>query len=309
MGFYVSTEVSGVEVVARFPWKVGIVVFMAFPETMKNKGVKEAITTLVEDGFFDELEFQVYPDEVWREVEPVLKRRNLIIGAALQLDVLTMKLNLNSRNEEERRKAIDHIKKRIEEASNRGINNVALCSGPDPGPGAREEEKKLLADSLIEICKYAKRYGSRIILEAFDRDYDKKLLIGPIREAAEVIREVRKECDNIGLLWDLSHAPMLKEGPEILRDYKDLLYEVHVGCAKRVNGGFLDTHPTFYTPGSVNGIEEVARLFKVLLDIDYKGVVTLEIKPEEHQTSLEIINNAKGVLLSAFEKVVKEVMG
>ena len=308
MGFYATAKVGGVEVTARFPWKVGIVVFMAFPETAKEEGVKEAIATLVRDEFFDELEFQVYREAVWKEIEPILKERELLLGAALQLDILTMKLSLNSSNEAERRKTVDHVKRRIEEAAERGITTVALCSGPDPEPERRAEETRLLVNSLKELCEHAKRYGSRIILEAFDREHDKKLLIGPISEAAEIVREVRKEYNNIGLLWDLSHAPMLGESPEVLKDYKDVLYEVHVGCAKKADSGFKDTHPTFYTPGSVNGVEEVARLFKVLLDINYKGVVTLEIKPEPTQTSLGIINNAKGVFLSAFAKVLKEVV-
>ncbi len=308
MVFSVTTKVKGLDITSRFPWKVGIVVFMAFPETAKNEGVKEAISTIVEDEFFDEIEVQIYPSEIWREIEPLLGKRDLVIGGALQLDILTRKLNIHSEDESERKKAIEFLKERISEAAAHGIKTVALCTGPDPGPERRGSQLEILVSSLKELCAHARDHGITLLLETFDREYDKKLLLGPIKEAAEVVRKVQEEYDNLWLMWDLSHAPMLGEKPEDLKPFKDLVKHIHVGCAKQTDEGLKDTHPTFYTPGAVNGVEEVADLFVTLHEIGYKGIVTLEIKPEPQQTSLEAINTAKGVLVHAYAIALKRII-
>ncbi len=308
MTFSLTTKLKGLDVTVKFPWKVGIVTFMAFPNATDAKSVKEALKTIADDGFFDEVEIPIYPDEIWNEIKDLLKEKEIIVGGALQPDILTNKLSIHTENEEERRKAIEYVKSKIDLAAKRGINVVALCSGSDPGLEKRDKERKLLIEALKEICSYAKERNVQILLEPFDRDYDRKLLIGPLIEAVDVVKEVRKEYSNVGVLWDLSHAPMLEEKPEDLKQYKEFIAHIHVGCAKREGDTFKDTHPTFYTPGAVNDVSDVARLFKVLYEIGYKGIVTLEIKPEPQQTSLEIINNAKGVFLRAFEIMVKGIL-
>lgn len=309
MVFSIVTRIRGLDIVSIFPWKVGIVLFMAFPETIKNERVKEAISTIINDEFFDEIEVQIYPEDTWKEIEPMLRDSRLIVGGALQLDILTKKINIHSEDERERESAINLLKSKIEIAAKWGIKSLGLCSGPDPGPNKRKGQLEILVESLKELCEYAKDYGITLLLETFDREYDKRLLIGPISEAAEVIREVRKEYDNIGLMWDLSHAPMLDERPEDLKPYKDLVKHIHVGCAKRIENTLKDTHPTFYTPGAVNSEREVADLFVVLHEINYQGIVTLEIRPEPQQTSLEAINAAKGALIHAYTIALKRIVG
>ncbi|MDW8034605.1 MAG: hypothetical protein RMI79_06725 [Nitrososphaerota archaeon] len=39
--------------IINFPWKIGIVSFMAYPNLLKAQGVEETIRELVEDPFFD----------------------------------------------------------------------------------------------------------------------------------------------------------------------------------------------------------------------------------------------------------------
>lgn len=304
--FTVKVPVKDVIVTSDFPWPMGIVLFMAFPETTNNVGVEKAVKAIVEDYFFDEFEIHIVPKEIWNNIVKILEEREIIVGAALQLHIFKEKLDINSLNEELRRKSVNRLKELIEEAHARGLSKVGLCSGPDPGPEKRSEAKKKLIESLKELCEFSKERGITLLFETFDREYDKKLLIGPLPEAAEVLEEVRKEYSNIGLMWDLSHAPLLDEKPEDLLKYKDLLAHIHVGCAKVKDGKKLDTHPVFHTKGAINTEEDVKRLIKVLKEIGYRGIVTLEIKPEEHQTSLEIINVAKGVMLKAYSMFLRE---
>jgi sugar phosphate isomerase/epimerase len=105
-------------------------------------------------------------------------------------------------------------------------------------------------------------------------------------------------------MWDLSHAPMLGESPEDLRRAKGFLAHIHVGCSKKTDGTYVDSHPGFYVKGAVNSEDDVARLLQVLLEINYDGMIGFEVKPEPQQTSEEIVNTAKGVLTSAYQKVV-----
>ncbi len=305
--FSVDLKVKGLLFSSRFPWKVGIVSFMAYPEMMAGKGdVVGNIKTLAEDPFFDGVEVCRLTEEQWREIKKFMDGK--IVARGMQPDILTRKINLNSSESNIRSEAVNLVKREVERAASMGINRLAVCSGPDPGSERRGEEKELLIDSLSDICGYASKRGIEIFLEAFDRDWDKKLLIGPLSEAADVVRKVRKEHDNISLMWDLSHAPMLDEKPWMLEEVKDVLGHIHIGCAKKVGDRYIDSHPVFYTAGAVNGIGEVAELLRTLLKIDYKGMVSFEVKPEDDQTAEGIIATAKGVLISAYTIVAGEML-
>lgn len=304
----VYCKVDNVEALVKMPWKVGIVAFMAFPSTLKNEGVIEATETLLKDGFFDVIEYHVMPKEVLKKVAEMTEEYGVELAGALQPVILVEKFNINSLNEDERAKAVKRLKEQVDVAHSVGIKKVALCSGPDPGPRDREQAMKALHKSLLELCDHAKSYGITVYLENFDREYDKKLLLGPTLEAYELIKGLRGEVTNLMLLWDLSHAPLLHEKPQVLKEVKDVLGHIHIGCTEKTSEGLKDYHPGFYTPNAINDVNDVAELLKVLLDIGYEGGVSFEVKPKSQETSLQIINAAKGVLYTAFQKTIKECL-
>ncbi len=304
--FSVYVKKDGVEGFYKFPWKVSIVAFMANPATLKGKEVKETFEFLTSDPFFDVIEIHPLPDELWSVVDSIVKKTGVEVAYGAQPLVLMEKKNPSSLNEEERRKAVEAIKKVVDLAAERGIKKVAFCSGPDPGPEKREEATQALIASLREITGYAAEKGVHIILETFDREWDKKQLLGPIGEAVEVAKAVREEYDNFGLMWDLSHGPMLKEKPRDLYVAKDYLAHIHIGCTKETAEGLKDWHPGFYRPGALNGIEEVKELIAFLADIGYEGAVGFEVKPEEGQYWPEVVQAAKGVLYTAYAKYLLE---
>ncbi len=309
--FIAHVRKKGLEGSFKFPWKVSIVAFMANPKLFKAEEVGETVRFLASDPFFDMLEINNLPDEAWREVEEALaSTRRVEVALGLQPMVLIEKKDPCALDEKARAEAVAELKRWIDIAARRGIDKVAFCSGPDPGPENREAAKDALIKSLKEVVAYAKERDVFVILETFDRDHDKRLLIGPIDEAVEVAREVREEYDNFGLMWDLSHAPMLNEKPSDLARAKEYLAHIHVGCTKKLPDGSLkDWHPGFYRPGALNGVEEVKELIKALLDIGYKGAVGFEVKPEEGQDWREVVQAAKGVLYTAYCKFLEEVLG
>ncbi|WP_424738562.1 sugar phosphate isomerase/epimerase family protein [Infirmifilum uzonense] len=274
---------------------------------MKNdlQSSLEAIRVLTNDPFFDMIEVNLLSDDVWRQLEPVIKNSGVDLAIGLQPMTTAQGYNPASIVEQKRKEAVEALSQAIRKAAERGVRKVGFSSGADPGPDNREAAKDSLVKSLKELAAFSSKLGVSLILETFDRDWDKRQLIGPIREAVSVVEEVRQEYNNIGLLWDLSHAPMLGESPEDLKIARNYLSHIHIGCTKKLpDGKLMDWHPGFYRPGAINGVEEVSHLLKVLDEINYVGAIGFEVKPEEGQHWREVVEAAKGVLYTAFAKLV-----
>jgi len=299
---------GGLDIVATLPWKVSVVAFMANPSLQREEQVEETLAALASDPLFDIVELLPMSDEAWRRAEPLISRHGVEVAVGVQPLIISQGFNPSALDEGERRRAVEMLVGAVRTAASRGARLVAFCTGPDPGPEDREAAKDALVRSIAEVAPEARRLGVTLALETFDRDWDRRRLLGPLREAVEVAEEVRGEHPNFGLLWDLSHAPMLNERPSDLRAAREYLVHVHIGCAKRLPDGRLaDTHPGFYRPGAVNGVEEVAELLRTLLEIGYRGAVGFEVRPEEGQSWREPVEAAKGVLYTAFARVVREL--
>src|SRR5439155_6628436 len=110
---------------------------------------------------------------------------------AAQPAILGDKLNLNAANLAERQHAVDGCMRQIDQAYELGARIMMVVSGPEPGEDHRSEARERLVDSLRQLCQYAgeraEEYLLAISLENFDRTIDKRCLIGPTKEAAQVI--------------------------------------------------------------------------------------------------------------------------
>lgn len=304
--FSVKVNVRGNLGYFEFPYKIGIVGFMAYPSTLKNYSITEAFKELFSDPFFDLIEYSFLEEEEWTKVKEIVRKGNKEISLALQPFTLSKEGDISSLDEEKRVKAVEEVKRRIKISAERNIKTVGLTSGQDPGEGKRKEATEQLVKSLNEICEYARKFGMFVLLEIFDRSYDRKLLMGPIEEAKEVVKEVRKSYENIGILWDLSHAPMLGESPSVLLKHGEVVSHIHIGCTKRIEGTMKDWHPSFYREGAINDVDSVVELLEVLNKINYRGALSFEVKPEEGQHPQEAINVSKGVLVTAFLKYLEK---
>lgn len=300
---YGYTVKNGHEVVARFPWDISIVAFMIFPDIMQiTKGYSEKLKPLITDPFFDLIELTPIADDAeWSSVVELNKSYGKKFTLVLQPLIIGRKINVNALDEEERRRAVEFIVSEVRRAGERGMKAVGMCSGPNIEGPEREAAIEALIKSLIEIGGEASRYGMKVFLETFDVVWDRKRLVGPFVETAKIVERVRESTKNVYILWDLSHAPLVNEDPEVLKSYPELIGHIHIGCGKKVGDKLLDSHPGFYRPGALNTEVDVAKLLEVLHSIQYRGAVGFEIRPEQDQNPFEVLNAGKGVLLRAFQ--------
>jgi len=293
--------------------KVGIVHFKAFPETVQGTGpILETLRRIAEDDFFTAVEVGWIRDvKVRLEAAHMLKVSHLEVCYATQPAMFSQKLNLNSLDPQERKKAIKQVFNCLKEALDLGATAVRIPAGKDPGPEKREEAKKLLVDSLAQICEYAREMGDPFItLKIFDRDIDKESLIGPFRDALDIARQLKPQYPKFGLLADLSHFPLLKEKPEeALPLVKDYLLAFHIGnCVMkdRRHPLYGDLQPRFGVEDGEIDVAEVAAYFRLLVDMGLVGpekrpVLSAEVRPLlPGETSELILANAKRVIREAW---------
>ncbi len=289
--------------------KVGIVQLMAYPET----DTVESIRKIADDAFFGAIEIASIPEDIKGEVILILEASHLVIGYVGQPLLLNNKLDLNSLVPQQREAAISAIKGGIDEAYLLGAKQLAVLSGPAPAREKRDQAKGVLVDSLSQICSYAQsRRDLGITMEIFDREYDKKCLIGPTEEAVEIAKEVKRHYSNFGLMVDLSHLPLLKETPGYaVKTAKDYLTHVHIGSCilkDKSHPAYGDKHPPFGMAVGENDVEEVKLFLKALMEIEYIGerkqnVVAFEVKPLPGQSPDVVVANAKRTLMEAWARL------
>ncbi|MCS7110685.1 MAG: sugar phosphate isomerase/epimerase [Ignisphaera sp.] len=294
---------DGHEIVAKFPWDVGIVAFMIFPDLMQStRDFSERLKPLITDPFFDLIEMTPIADDLeWNKVVELNKSYRKKFALALQPLIINKGININAVDEQERRRAVEFVISEIRRAGMRGLKAVGLCSGPNVEGPNKEAATEALIKSLVEISSEASKYDMKVFLETFDTAWDRKRLAGLLPDTVRIVERVRDSAKNIYIMWDLSHAPLLNEDPSVLRSYPEFVGHIHIGCGKRVGDKLLDTHPGFYRPGALNTEVDVAKLLGVLHDIGYRGSISFEIRPEQDQNPFEVLNSGKGVLLRAFQ--------
>ncbi len=291
--------------------ELGIVHFMAFPETIRGeKGILESIRKILLDDDFKVIEVTWIKDpKVRKEAAELFDQSGIKVLYAAQPRVLLQGLNPNALNEEERKRAVEDLKKGIDEAIEIGAKGFAFLAGKDPGPEKRSEAKKQLIKTISELCDYARSREKDLMveLEIFDREIDKKALIGPSREAAEVAKIVRKEHSNFGLLHDLSHLPLLGESPrEALEPIKKYLTHIHIGSCvlDPSHEAYGDKHPRFQLKGSEVDVYDLRDFLKTLFDIGYLGgepkVVSFEVSPRPGEDPELVIASSKRFLWRAW---------
>ena len=295
--------------------KVGIVHFMAFPPVLKGEGpILESLEKVLTDDFFDVIEITTIKDSGVREkARKMLASSKVTVTYGSQPVQLVNKLNLNSFDAAERSKALEMCKACVDEAYEMGAIGVAFLSGADPAPERRQQATDLLVDSLSQICAYAGSKGNiKVVVETFDRDIDKKALIGPNAEGVSLSQRIRQKHSNFGLMLDLSHLPLQHETSEqALRIAKDHLVHAHMGnCVMRdkTHPAYGDNHPRFGVPGGENDVPQVVEYIRVLMQIGYlneknPAILSFEVKPMADESSEIIIANAKRTLREAWELV------
>lgn len=294
---------------------MSIVHFMAFPATIRGDGpIIETVTEIAEDPFFGAIEIGWIKDPAVRAVvKKVVETAHIQVGHAAASALLLQKLNLNSLDEPECMKAVEQLCRSVDEAAEMGAQRVVFLSGPDPGDADRPRALEALVKSVKRVAAYARDKGIALTLETFDRTVDKKCLIGPSPFAADFCKMIRADYPDFGLLYDLSHMPLLYETPDTsLSVLKDYLVHIHVGNAVLGVGipGYGDQHPRFGWPGGVNDTPQVTEFIRGLFKAGYlkedsptRPWIGFEVKPQsaEEPSSL-VIAGAKRVWQEAWSR-------
>ena len=246
----------------------------------------------------------------------MLRSNHVVSAYGAQPVLLSGKLDLNSLDENERRKAVDEIKKCIDEAAYLGVKGVAVLSGPHPGKDLEDKAIEVLLESLDELCTYGEKFNLRFELETFDYDVDKKCLIGRSDLAAKVASIVRKKHPGFGLILDLSHFPIQYENTrEALRNCLPYITHLHIGnCVlkDKDHPAYGDMHPRFGIEGGENDIEQVREFFAELfaagwlqekygLKQEDKPIISFEVKPLPGESSSLVLTDSIRVFKRAWE--------
>jgi sugar phosphate isomerase/epimerase len=296
---------------------IGTIHFMSFPEVMKGEGpIIETLEKILTNDFFSAVEItRIKDDKVREQAKKMLESSHMVSAYGAQPILLSNKLNLNSLIEEERKKAVDEIKKCIDEAAYLGTKGVAVLSGPHPGKEFEKAAIKKLLQSLEELCSYSKKHYLKFELETFDFDVDKKCLIGKSDIAAEIAKEVRKKYSNFGLILDLSHFPLQYEPINTaLRNCAGYITHFHIGnCVlrDRSHPAYGDQHPRFGVDGGENDVEQVREFFSLLFELGLlkndastnsgdKPIISFEVKPMAGENSNIILANSIRVFKEAW---------
>ncbi len=293
--------------------RIGIVHFKAFPGIERGEGpILETLEKICADDFWTAVEVGWMRDyRVLNTARQLLDQSHLTVCYATQPKILTMKLDLNSFEEKERKAAISSVRSCVDEAYDLGASVIRIIAGKDPGDAKREEAKKLLVDSLQQIMEYGKEEGQiDFTLKIFDRDIDKKNLIGHFKDALDVARVLRPSYPNFGLLADLSHFPLLRERPEesipLVRDYLESAHLGNCVCADRRHPAYGDIQPRFGLPGGEVDLREVVNYFRVLrangfFDKPELPIVSAEVRPVlAGEVSEIVLANTKRVIRQAW---------
>ncbi len=302
------------------PWskyfRLGVVHFMAYPEVAKDESrMLPTIAAIAADADFEVIELRGVKDPALRpKIRKLCESAHLTATYGAQPIVLGEKLNPNSLDADERARALVRLKEAVDEAVELGAKGFAFLSGRDPGEADRQKAQEVFEEFLIELCDYAAEKDMPVVLEVFDRDIDKKAFVGPHAFAAEIARNVRKQCDNFGLMVDLSHIPMLYESvEESLTAAREFIRHVHSGnCVIRDKShpAYGDLHPRFGIEGGENDVDELAEYLRWLFNIGYlaedrkeRPIFSFEVQPLPGESSEAVLAGAKRTLKAAWAKL------
>lgn len=292
--------------------KVGLIHFMAFPETMKGEGpIKETIGRILMDDYFDAIEIAWIKDDATRaDVKRMLEQSHIAVGYGASPRLLTTGLNPNDLNEAGRRSAVATLKEGVDEAYELGAQGFGFLSCKYDAQMI-EQGMDALEATVRELCVYAAQKGDlSILLEVFDYDVDKCSLIGPTTRAKEFYERVR-DLPNFGLMVDLSHIPLMHETIEqSLLPIAPYIRHAHMGNAVVTPGmpAYGDAHPRFGFPGGSNDVRELTEYLRALIKIGYlkegePRIVSFEVKPFGDDDPELVIASAKRTLNAAWAMV------
>ena len=303
------------------PWQdkcdFGVVHGLAFLACRAGEGpIIETLQHIVNDATFGAIEIGPPKDPAVRK-----QARELLAASQLQVVYLPILPQLienypvASPDASERAHAMAMTKALLDQAIEFDAALAMVISPRDPGPDQREATAARFIEDLRELCDYVDAHATKrrlfITLENFDRDIEKKRLIGPTIEAAALADAV--DHDNFGLTIDLSHLPLLGETPAHALHAADRhLIHAHIGnCVlhHRDSPLYGDFHPRFGHPLGCNDLPQVIEFIRQLNAVDYwhrvrerlgsTPILSMEIRQSD-ESSETVLANGKRTFMRAW---------
>ena len=306
-------------------WESFANIGMVFPKLYShaNAGtgpIVENLTKVLADPFFTAMEVSYIKDDaVRKKAADYLQKSYVDIifngGSAFR----ELKIDLSNLDGDVRAAGIKNAKLLVDQAYELNASILHVVTGKDPGPADRKQALEHFVDSVKEVCRYAQekaqKYELTISVETGDRYFDRKYLLGPTNEAVEIIREIKRDYRNVGLLLDEGHFPVMQEDPcKALWMARDYLTHIHLGNSfvkDRNAKHFGDKHLPFNVPDSEIGVEELVKFIRTLFDIGFftspkptrRPVMTFEVGAYDGEPEELVIANVKRVFGEAWSLV------
>ncbi|TFG19113.1 MAG: hypothetical protein EU530_07195 [Promethearchaeota archaeon] len=322
-----------------------LVTFMAFPGPRLGRSVslgeapekylRDSVNFIKKTGFFDAIEVTHIKDpEIRDRMSTLYKKHKFYVtycAQPVQLineDNLIAPTDISSIDELERRNAVGRLMECLDEAYELGAQQFCFLSGADPGTEngmtSRRSAFNALLKSIRELCEYAKDLDKQhnrkkrmlITLETFDRDstHDnmKGQLIGPSNEARELAEIIKDEdgWQNFGLLYDLSHMFLLKNGyahedVSAVRMLAPYLNWIHIAnsVTDKADPLYGDTHVSLDYPNGAVTPQILADFVRTLNEVHFQGGVGFELMPYGRQLSESVVN----IAIAAYQEAAQQI--
>lgn len=275
---------------------------------------------ILSDPFFTAVEVSYTPDP---EIVEMTRKYAALSGVQVTFNggdaVRRLNMDLSSKNPEKRQESVENGKQLVDQCYQERALIMHVVTGKYTTEEEKEEMLQSFEKSLEELCQYAKEkatdYTLMISVETGDRYFDRHYLLGPTNEALAVIHKVKEKYENIGILLDQSHFPVMQEDPhKALWQAKDDLTHVHIGNSyvrDREKPYFGDKHLPFGVSDSEIGVDELAEFLTTLHRIGFfdrpkatkKPLVSFEVGPFSGEPEELVIANIKRVFTEAWRKI------
>lgn len=229
-----------------------------------------------------------YGDALQKELIPVLKKCGKEhITFATHLFPLR-KLSFASTNYAEQAQARMIVSDLVRQAAAIGSTGFIFASGGPPEAQAKPEHYAAFKDFFLWLCRELKPHGISALLEPFDMDFDKSFLMGSTRHCVEMLEDLSKDVDNLGIELDMAHLPLMRETfAEAVHTTAPWLKRVHLGnCVMRdkTDRFYGDNHPPMGYPGGEIDVEQLVEILGLLLEVGFlnkenRGDLVVELNP------------------------------
>jgi DhnA family fructose-bisphosphate aldolase class Ia/sugar phosphate isomerase/epimerase len=229
--------------------------------------------------------------------------------------------DLCSLSEVHRRRAVDRIRRLLDEAAFLGATQVFVASGRNPASGQPYDEAQertvqqachALCQSLRTLAAEAHSRGQRLAVSVCDGGSPdagvfRHALLGPSARVVEVMERLRGEgLMHLGVALDIGRLRLNGEGPEAVLSLAPYLQWFHCGNSVGSQGEPSrrgDTHPRFGVPGSLVDPPWLVTFLRTLAEVGYAGPLGIAVRPTGSEVPRRVVAHALSLVREAADSL------